>query len=372
MISRRRLAVLTTVLAAASIVPALSVTAETPQQADDSGSPPPAELSDVPPLTPVAPGDGQEVIHSWALAPAGAEGGRAGNRPELSYVADPGSVIEDAVTLYNLSNVPLVFRIYGTDAFNNDDGDFDLLSPEVPPDGAGSWVDMGAEQISVAPGLQVTIPITITVPEGAQPGDHAGALLASNAAVSTGEGGEQFTVDRRTGTRLYVRVNGPVVPELTIEDVQTDVDASINPFGGSATVTYTVENRGNVILGGTVAASIGGPFGIGEQIADARTIEELLPGESVTFVEEFDDVATLGVAVAEVEINPESTGDGAIEGASRQSLSLALPIGIILLLLAGVFGVLALRAYRRHRRPDDTAGGDTEAADDRRMEHQPT
>jgi len=161
------------------------------------------------------------------------------------------------------------------------------------------------------------------------------------------------------------------VPELSIEDVQTDVDSSINPFGGSATVTYTVENRGNVILGGTVAASIAGPLGLGEQTADPRTIEELLPGGSVTFVDEFDNVPTLGVAVANVEIDPESA-DGAIDTASRQSLSLALPIGIILLLLAAVFGVLALRAYRRHQRSDDDAPPAVDPESDRDLEHQPS
>jgi hypothetical protein len=360
MSARRRLAIFTTMLAAAALLPMVAAATPAPEPTDQ---PPPADDSAIPPLNPVEPADGlEEVVHSWALAPAGTAAGQAGNRPELSYVADPGAVLEDAVTLYNLSNVPLVFRIYPTDAFNNDDGDFDLLAPEVPPIGAGTWVDLGAEQVTVDANTQVTFPITITIPENASAGDHAGAILASNAAVSTGDSGEQFTVDRRTGTRLFVRVNGPLLPELSVEDLQVDVGTSLNPFGASAAVTYTIENRGNVRLGGDVIASIGGPFGIGEQSADVRRIADLLPGESVTFVEEFDSVPTLGVAVAKVDIDPTGSGGGEIATSSRQSLSLALPIGVILIVLAGVFAVLALRAYRRHRGHDDpddgAAGGD--------------
>ena len=87
------------------------------------------------------------------------------------------------------------------------------------------------------------MPITITIPEGAAPGDHVGANLASNAAVSTGGDGQTITLDHRTGTRLYLRVNGPLVPELVVADVQTSYSPALNPLGGTAEVTYTVEPR---------------------------------------------------------------------------------------------------------------------------------
>jgi hypothetical protein len=370
-IRRRVVLALTSVLALATLVPPMPAVAGIIEQTDDSA---------VPPVEPVEPNldeQGNEIVHSWALAPAGSEeAGGVGNRNELTYVADPGSVIEDAVTLFNLSNVPLVFRIYATDAFNNPDGEFDLLAPEIPPTGAGTWVDLGAEQITVDAGTQVTMPITITIPENASAGDHAGAVLASSAAVSTGEDGQQLTLDRRTGTRLYVRVNGPLVPELTIENVDTDYESSINPLGGSATVTYTIENRGNVRLGGTVTASIGGPFGIGSQDADPRVIADLLPGQSVTFEEEFDDVAALGVAVAEVALDPVDDGGATSEPVSRQSWSLALPIVVLLALAAALFGALALRAVRRHQRLDGAVDGpiDTGSVEvtDFEAEHQHT
>lgn len=285
MTTRRRLALLTTLLAALTIVPSFAASAQTPEPTDDSGAPP------VEPVGPETDDQGVEIIHSWALTPAGNdETGGGGNRANLSYTADPDTVLEDAVTLYNLGNVPLVFRIYATDAFNNPDGGFDILGAEEVPVDAGSWVDMGAEQITVDAQTQVTIPITISIPPGATPGDHVGALIASSAAVSTGEDGQQLTVDRRTGTRLYIRVNGPLAPEVTIENVQTEYSTALNPFGGSATVTYTIENRGNTVAGASVEASVSGPFGLGKQTAEPRELPDILPGESITFTDEFDGV----------------------------------------------------------------------------------
>ena len=139
MTTRRRLALLAITLA--SIAPALSASAQNPQPTDPDAPPAESEISDEP---------GAEIVHSWTLAPAGNdETGGGGNRSQLAYVADPGAVLQDAVTLYNLSNVPLVFRIYATDAVASSDGGIDYLGVDDVPTGAGSWVDFGAEQISV-------------------------------------------------------------------------------------------------------------------------------------------------------------------------------------------------------------------------------
>ena len=42
-------------------------------------------------------------------------------------VTSPGGGRRIAVVLFNLGNVPMLFRVYATDAFNNVDGQFDLI-----------------------------------------------------------------------------------------------------------------------------------------------------------------------------------------------------------------------------------------------------
>ncbi len=300
-------------------------------------------------------GEPGEIIESWALAPAGStDVDGAGNRPELSYVADQGAVIEDAVTLFNYGTVQLTFRVYSTDAFNNDEGQFDLLPGDQEPTDVGSWVTFPQEMVTVPAGQQVTMPITITVPVDAEPGDHAGAVLASSPTLGTGEQGDVVTLDRRTGTRMYLRVNGPLAPELAVADVETTYEHGLNPMGGAAQVRYRIENRGNVRLGGTATVAIAGPFGLGEQTVTLPDVPELLPGEDVTVVVDVDDVPALLFDSTTVRVVPTGADGGEGEQAIGEDLTFAPPLSLLLVLLALLFGLLARRRFLRHRRLDAT------------------
>ena len=328
----------------------------------------PANASAPPPVS-VPPGDQPvgdlgagnpapgEVVHSWALAPAGSDtSSGAGNRSTLSYAADPGSVIQDAVTLYNLGTEALTFRVYATDAFNNADGSFDLLPGSETPKGAGAWLSVQQEMITVNPNRQVTIPITLSVPADAAPGDYAGAVLASSETLSTGEAGDLVTLDRRTGTRMVVRVAGALTPNVAVTNISTDYSPSLNPLAGSAEVTHTLENRGNVRLSGTSTVSVAGPFGAGRVSAESVQFEDLLPGQSIDFAVTLDDVPAFGLAFTQIEVVP--TGEGVeVETVSASSFTFAPPVAVLLGLLILLFGLLGVRAYRRHRSESEPPAG---------------
>ncbi len=319
----------------------------------------PGAAATVPPPTPAPvtsdPAQ-QEIVESWALSPAGSlDPAQAGNRPELAYVTEPGAVIQDAVTLYNYGNVQMIFRVYATDAFNNKDGQFDLLPGDQVPTGAGSWVTVSQEKVVLPPGKQVTIPITIKIPAGTTSGDHPGAVVASNQSPSNNSSGPVVNLDRRTGTRMYIRVNGPLTPELAVADVVTDYHQALNPLSGSATVTYRVENRGNVRMSGKAAGKITGLFGLALRSVKLPDIPELLPGGKVAVTVEVKDVPALFVAFTTITVTPTSGGDvGTAKASSGKDLTFAPPLALLLALLALLFGLLGWRALRRHQ--DDASG----------------
>lgn len=299
-------------------------------------------------------GDG-DIVHSWTLVPAAAENPeRAGSyRPNLSYEAAPGATIDDAVTVFNYGTVPLTFAVFGTDAFNNPDGDFDLLPTAEEPTDVGSWVTVAQRNITVPAGALATLPITITVPADARPGDHVGAVLASAPVEGTGPDGKLVSFDRRTGTRLYVRVDGPLAPELAVTKVSTVYRPALNPAGGSAQVTYRIENRGNVRLGADHRASVSGPLGLAAKRATGEPVKELLPGEDVTFTTTIDGVLAGGVALTEVTVDPVPIGDlSELESATGRSTTLALPLTVLALVAATALALYARRAYRRHQPGD--------------------
>jgi hypothetical protein len=300
-----------------------------------------------------------QISESWALTPAAsADPDVAGNRSEFAYVADPGTVIKDAVTVLNLGNVPQDFRIYATDAFSNDQGQFDLFTGDQKPVGAGSWVSSPQERVTVPAGKQATIPITITIPLDAPAGDHAGAIVASSPTSGSDTAGNTVQLDRRTGSRLYIRVNGRLKADLAVTDVQTTYDKSINPFGGTAHVRYHVENRGNVRLGGTVKVSIAGPFGLGDTTMTMPAMPELLPGGSVTLTADVGGAPELMVGVATVHLVPTASAGVDTQKSEGKDTSFVPPVPLLLALLVVLVGLMGWRAVRRRRTgPANTSGG---------------
>lgn len=289
-----------------------------------------------------------QVVHSWALMPGGPDPDTPGNRSDLTYDTTAGATIEDTVVLVNYSNVALTFRLYATDALNNPDGDFDLLPGETKPKDVGSWVTLPQENITLLPGTQASMPMVIKVPAGATPGDHVGAVLASSSTVGSSPSKKVVVLDRRTGSRLYVRVAGPINPELVVTKLKSKYQPALNPLGGSAEVSYRVENRGNVRLGGTQQVSIAAPMGVAKKSKPVLKLPELLPGQGVNLKASFKGVMATGLAITKVKLNakPVAKDVGAIPTRSSRSLSAAIPLTVLVALVAPW---LLRRASSRYR-----------------------
>jgi hypothetical protein len=209
---------------------------------------------------------------------------------------------------------------------------------------------MPLDSITVPPGKMATIPISIHVPVDARPGDHVGAVLASSATIGTGPEQATITLDRRAGSRIYVRVDGPLHPELAVENLETSYDASANPVGGAAEVTYTIANRGNVRLAGTQQVSVAGPLGLLRKSLPEAEIPELLPGETMNVTQKIESAPATGVLVADVDLHPTSPAGGdELEATGSSSSMVALPYTLIALVLLLILGTFAWRAYKRHR-----------------------
>lgn len=305
------------------------------------------------PTGPVPP----EVVNSWALTPSGDKPGEPGSRPNLSHSLAPGAQVKDSVTLLNYSNVQLTFRVYATDAFNNVDGQFDLLTAEKTAVGAGTWVTLPQANVTVPALSSATLPITITVPPDARPGDHAAAVLAASQADGTGPDGKVITLDRRTGSRLYVRVAGPMEPTLVVEKVRSTYHPTLNPFGGSLDVSYTVRNNGNVRLAAKQRLALQGPLGLGLDTSSPVDVPELLPGSSVTLRARFGGVPATVLLATTVTLTPLASKDAlspdTATEASRRGREIAMPWSVLALVLTVVLSLHARRAYRRHQVGDD-------------------
>jgi len=271
-------------------------------------------------------------------------------RSRFSYEVAPGQQVTDNYSVSNTGTTAQTMRVFSTDAFNTEDGAYGLLDTDAAPVDAGSWVtfENGAKFVDVplAPGASQLVTFTLTVPADASPGDHAAGIVIS---VTSPQG--QILVDRRVATRLYVRVPGDLQAALTIGSISSTYQAELNPLDGTTTVTYTVRNSGNIALGGTMIVGVNTYFGIGAAPLVREQLDEMLPRSTRVVTVEVPGVAQLGYLNPYVSLAPtlaeNATSPGALTVVHRDTVAVAIPWWLIILVVVGGAIYLYLRVRRR-------------------------
>ncbi|MET4156941.1 DUF916 domain-containing protein [Agromyces sp. PvR057] len=300
---------------------------------------------------PAAAEEGTPV--SWSVTPADAAG--PDGRVSVEHPIDPGAETQDHLAVRNLGSEEVTFRLAAADGFYNDNGRFDMLPSDQQSVDAGTWIDL-PESVTVPPGGTVVVPFTITVPEKAEPGDHAAGIAASVLSVKQGDGAG-VGVESRVGFRVMTRVTGELAPAYSVTNVATDYDLSWNPIRpGSIDVSFDVVNEGNTRL------EVSGVLEIaGRSIAFPGKTEhpqDVLPGESRSFSLTVDQVWPLLAIPGEIELAPTVTTAGGEETTVAPSSTgvfvWAVPWPQLLLLIGMVLVAMALlwRRGRSRRRLD--------------------
>ena len=289
---------------------------------------------------------------SWSVSPADASG--PDGRLTVEHSMDPGASLQDHFAVRNLGAEEVTFRIAAADGFYNRNGRFDMLASDQKSVAAGTWIGL-PESVTVPPSGTVVVPFTITVPENAEPGDHAAGIAASVLSVKQGDGAG-VGVESRVGFRVMTRVTGELAPAYSVTNVRTDYRTSWNPLRpGSLGVAFDVVNEGNTRL------EVGGVLEIaGRSIPfpDADRGQQLLPGETHSFSLDVARVWPLFAFVGEIGLSPSvTTASGeetTVESSSTAVFVWAVPWPQLLLLVGLVLIVLALlrRRGRSKRRLD--------------------
>lgn len=282
--------------------------------------------------------------------PAGADGAPDG-RTRFSYAADPGQQLSDQYLVSNAGSLPQTFTILATDAFNDEAGEFALKPTADAPTDLGSWVrfENGESRIQfdLQPGESRLVPFAVAVPDNAAPGDHSGGIVASVVTPDA-----QVKIDRRLGTRMYVRVSGEIQTGLAVGKLSGGYSGDWwNPLAGTLKLSYTVENIGNIALASNVSIGANTWFGIplSTQVGDA--IPELLPGGTRTYETEVPGIAAWGYLNPWVKLNPFVEGDDAtkrlqVQATTRDAVVVAMPWTVVILLaLVALF--IGFRFWRR-------------------------
>jgi len=190
------------------------------------------------------------------------------------------------------------------------------------------------------------------------PGDHAGGIVAGLNRIATDSKGNRVNVEERVGTRIYIRVPGKLSAAFALTSVRTTYHNSWNPFGsGSATVTYTVRNTGNVRLAGVQSVRVASFLGGSRQSVKLADIKELLPGQQITLSAQISGVLPSLISTGRVTIDPSALpGDIDPKASSVSASATTAGVPWALLILVALLGGLAFGARRRRRRPAEPSG----------------
>jgi hypothetical protein len=303
---------------------------------------------------------------TWSVVPATSTGPDP-NRLEFSYgVAKAGSTITDHVEIANRSSQSAAFSVYGTDASGTSaSGALLLLGSNQKSTDIGAWCTFagGAHQLStiIDGNKAIIVTFTITVPPQATPGDHTGAMVAAVGVTRKNAAGENVVENYRVAVPLELRVPGALRAGLQVQSISTGFSDPLNPFGtGSATVSYTLTNTGNVRQSGTPTVKITGPFGQTATVNPAK-LPVILPGDSVRVAASVSGLFPAGPMTTRIDVKagwPKGTiplAQAAADATGTASL-FAFPwslLGLILLLAAIGVGIwFYLRWRRRLRRAE--------------------
>ncbi|WEO97524.1 DUF916 domain-containing protein [Streptomyces sp. FXJ1.172] len=284
---------------------------------------------------------------SWSVYPLAS---KVAARPYFYLSADPGQTLTDKVTVANTTGSPLTFRLYAADAYNTPrDGGFAVRTLKERMLGVGAWARLAKERITVPGHRSVTVPFTLRVPDGAEPGDHPGAIVALDERVEPGSGALALGVQRAVGARVYLRVSGPTLPAVSVEHLRISHHQPLVPGlgAGTATISYTLRNTGNVTVGPRVELRARGLFGRTLLDRDlTRVPSELLPGQTVRLTEPWSGAPQLDWA----DVTLTASAPGTRQSASASFLALPWLLAAVVFAAGAACGALLVRARRGRAR----------------------
>ncbi|MEV6106206.1 hypothetical protein AB0M28_16020 [Streptomyces sp. NPDC051940] len=273
-----------------------------------------------------------EARDGWSAGPLG-------GRPFFYLEGAPGTVLKDTVAVTNPGATDRRVTLRGADAYNRGDGSFALRAGGR----TGAWLGFAERELKIPARTRAEIPFTVAVPEGAVPGDHPAAIVVRSGG-------------RDLGIRVHLRVTGPSLAAVGIEDVRVR----------DGRLSYALVNRGSTVLAPRLAVRAAGYYGDVLRHGPRDLGVELLPGQRVTLSEPWPGTSALD----SVDIRLTVTAPGGARATARAGYA-SVPWGRAAAGAALAAGAAAaVRWLRRRRRtahpsaPPDVAGPPAPARSD--------
>lgn len=299
----------------------------------------------------------------FGLGPSSAT--KIDNRPYFAWGSTPGAAFADYAAVVNFGTQPVTLQVFATNAVSLAHGGTGFLPQGRILGGPASWITLhlpgGSSTVHLGPKSQVIVPITVSIPKNAPPGDHVGAIVASLTSSAVAKNHAKVHLIQQVASRTVIRVSGPIHPQLSVDSLSVEYNDPLNPASSStATLRFTVRNTGNVLLGGKESVAVHGLFGGSASVTNAAQIPIMLPGGSTTEIVKVHGVYPELLMHGDVTIKPLVVAGQDDPGLRTYSASVtfwAIPWIPVAILIVIVLLIVLLIWRRRRRRPSPAPDG---------------
>lgn len=286
----------------------------------------------------------------------------------------PGQSASGQIDVMNTNQVPINLKVYLMDRVTKSNGQILFTEPGTGKFSAATWLTVDTGALSMTPGETKKVDWKITVPEDAEPGEHATVIFFEPDQEQAQAG--QVNIGTRIGTVITVKVPGQIRREgklVGFHAEQPPIHLVFRPFGRqllnvSFKLPFRIFDGGPIPLGagfentGNISAEVTSKVEIltksGKSVANLTSADSavIFPGDSWTVSATWDDPPTFGRFVAKLHLNygpdvPELTAETTFNVFPvRQALALLVFAAGIWFIRGGITALVQRRRRKREKR----------------------
>ncbi len=160
-----------------------------------------------------------------------------------------GTLVHNALRVTNVGTQKGTVSLFAADASTAQMTGIVYSSANPAQHEVGSWLSLSMKQVTLTAGQSLLIPFTVRVPNGEEPGQHMGGIIAQSAAEPTSSGvnssgNVQFQVSlvHQQIIALQVDVQGRSTQQLAASSIQAGTT------NGNQELLIDLHNPGNTML----------------------------------------------------------------------------------------------------------------------------
>lgn len=199
-----------------------------------------------------------------------------------------GESFTDEVIVTNTGDTPVELLVTGVDGLTAPTSGAVYGNRQDPVRKAGAWVRAAKGTVTVGPRSDLAVPFTVKVPQDAGAGDHLAGIAFEDAHPTSA--GSNFAVTQVVRAVMGVQV---VVPGPGAFAVHVD-NATLESLPGVSAASVRVTLGNNGVRLGKPALSVALTGSNGYQRTVERTLDTILPGDTIPYALAWPDVLEAG------------------------------------------------------------------------------